>query len=713
MAQYELNVLDYWLIIRKRKFTIAVTAALVIVFTFALSQFLKPMPVYEASARVKFDRTSTLANLLLESLSTQTGNDLGTQSEVIRSFPVIEEVAKTLSLVPADAAAEDRKSATYLSTVYALQQQVKASQEGSTNILKITAVGDNGQTVARMANAVAESYRVENIKSRNRIVTDSRRFVEQQLAILEAKLRAAEDALREFKEREGQVFLNEEAKAALETFTKLEGDYNRILRQKDEAQKQIEVLKRREALPGQPQEERIFTEEPSALLSVLNARLLDLNQERSHLLINYTPQHPQVKELDRKIMNVKAEMARELDSKVKSLTDRELALKEQIDRYRDRYFSFPKAAIELARLEREVKVNTDLYATLKIKHQELLIKSSEQIEEVTIIEPAVPPPAPMNAPNDQLNMVVGTVMGLFLGIMLAFMRESFDTSIGTIEGVEEYLKVPVLGVIPRFEESELKEAAAKELGPEVPADTLDVFSKLVCLYDPKSVLSEGFRSLRTNIQFATMEHDVKSMLFTSAGLGEGKTTTIINLAITMAQDGKRVLLVDADLRRPLVHARLGLPREPGLSDALLGERRWSDSVRTVTDLMLGTLGIDRVIHTPGLDNLNVLTSGATPQNPAEYLNAPKVGDLLAEMKKEYDIVLFDTPPILPIADAVMMSSRVDGVVLVYQVGRIGRNALRRAKFLLDHAQAKVLGIVLTNVRAEITPEYGYYRYEYR
>jgi capsular exopolysaccharide synthesis family protein len=167
------------------------------------------------------------------------------------------------------------------------------------------------------------------------------------------------------------------------------------------------------------------------------------------------------------------------------------------------------------------------------------------------------------------------------------------------------------------------------------------------------------------------------------------------------------------LRRPIIHQRLGLPREPGLSDALLGDRRWSDSVRTVTDLMLGTLGIDRVIHIPGLDNLHVLTSGAIPQNPAEFLHSPKAVEMLAEMKKEYDLVLFDTPPILPIADAVMMSSRVDGVVLVYQVGRIGRNALRRAKFLLDHAQARVLGVVLTNVRAEITPEYGYYRYEYR
>jgi capsular exopolysaccharide synthesis family protein len=129
--------------------------------------------------------------------------------------------------------------------------------------------------------------------------------------------------------------------------------------------------------------------------------------------------------------------------------------------------------------------------------------------------------------------------------------------------------------------------------------------------------------------------------------------------------------------------------------------------------MLGSLGVDRVINTPGLDNLNVLTSGIVPPNPAEFLNSSRVATFVAEMRAEYDVVLFDTPPILPIADAVMLGSRVDGAVLVYQVGRIGRNALKRAKFLLDHAQARVLGVVLTNVRAEITPEYGYYRYEYR
>ncbi len=140
---------------------------------------------------------------------------------------------------------------------------------------------------------------------------------------------------------------------------------------------------------------------------------------------------------------------------------------------------------------------------------------------------------------------------------------------------------------------------------------------------------------------------------------------------------------------------------------------WREAVRTVTDLMIGLLGVDRIVNTPGIDLLNIMTSGAIPHNPAEYINSPKFLEVIKEMREEYDVVIFDTPPILPIADAVMMSAKVDGVVLVYQVGRIGRSALKRAKFLVDHAQGKVLGTVLTNVRAEITPEYGYYRYEYR
>lgn len=712
MAQYELNVIDYWLILKKRKYLILLSTILVVVFTVLFSEFLRPDPLYEASARVKFERSTTIAQQLLESLSYSSMNDLGTQIEFIRSFPVIERVAVDLGRVDSNTSPEEQKSATYLNIIYNLGQEITAQREGDTNIIRISATSDEPELAERMANSAASAYRVENIAARNRLVTDSKRFVEEQLASLEQQLNDSEDALRTFKENEGRVFLADEARAALDTFTKLEEQYNDVLRKRTEGERQIEVLKHSDAVIGN-QTGRIFTEEQNALLTILNQRLLDLIQERDTLLINYTPDHPQVVEQQMKVDNVKSEMIQELKSKVATLMDREEALQEQRRHYRQRYLGYPRAAIQMSRLEREVKVNTDLLATLKAKHQELLIKGAERIEEVSIIAPAITPSTPINGSNITMNLMIGGLMGCFLGIVLAFGRESFDTSIGTIEGVEEFLKVPVLGIIPQLDHKVLKEMALETLPPDTPPSAAESLSKLICLLDPKSVLSESLRSLRTNIQFASLDRRVKSIIFTSAALGEGKSTCVINLAITMAQEGIRVLLVDADLRKPIVHQRLGIEREPGLVDALLGTTSWRSYVRSATDLMLGTVGVDRFLSTPGLDNLHVITSGSESGNPNEFLNITKIKALIAEMQEDYDIVLIDTPPILPVTDAVAFSSRVDGTILVYQVGRIGRNALKRAKFLLDHAQANVLGVVLTNVKSEVTPEYGLYRYEYR
>jgi succinoglycan biosynthesis transport protein ExoP len=712
MAQYELNIIDYWLIVKKRKYLILLAAGLVVLFTFLFSEMLKPSPLYEASARVKFDRTSTVAQQLIETMSFSNANDLNSQTEFIRGFPVMERVATELGRVPENVTPEEKQSATYLNTVYNLGQEIKTQREGDTNIIRITATSEQPEMAEKTANSVANAYRLENIITRNRLVMESRRFVEEQLAGLERKLNTAEEALRAFREREGRVFLTDEARAALETFTRLEEQHNEVMRKRAEGERQISVLERTEAVLGN-QTGRIFTEEQSALLTILNQRLLDLIQERNTLLINYTTDHPQVQEQQKKIDNVKSEMLLELRTKLNTMQDRESTLLEQRDRYRNRYLQFPRAAIEMGRLEREVKVNADLLATLKAKHQELQIKSAEQIEEVTIVAPAIVPSAPINSPNTEMNLMVASLMGVFLGIVIAFARESFDTSIGTIEGIEEFLKVPVLGVIPQFDSKEMLEAARAALPADASASTVENFSKLICLIDPKSILSESLRSLRTNIQFASMDRKVKSILFTSAGLGEGKSTCVSNLAITLAQEGQRVLLVDADLRRPIVHQRLGLERTPGLADALVGSTSWRSHVRSATDLMLGPMGVDRVMSTPGLDNLHILTSGSEVGNPNEFLNMSKIKTLVNEMSEEYDLVLFDTPPILPVTDAVAFSSRVDGTILVYQVGRIGRNALRRAKFLLDHAQANVMGIVLTNVKSEVTPDYGVYRYEYR
>ncbi len=712
MANYELNLLDYWMIVRKRKLLIGLTAALVVLFTFALTQLTKSAPIYQATARVKFDKASTMASLFLDAFSYSYSNAQETQSEVIKSVAVIEQAAGRLGLVPMNAPEETRRTREYRQTVESLRDNIQAAPEKQTSIIAITATSASPVDAENTANAVAEAYRAENIRSRNRMVTDAIGFVDRQLDEREQKLGEAEEALRQFKEREGQVFLTEEAQAALNIFTELEQEHNKVTRLKEQTAKQIEILKESRGVKGLPSK-RIFTEDTLTLLASLNKRLVDLFQERTTLLIDYKSQHPAVRLVDKKIANVKLEMIRELVSKLQSLADREVTLRDQIERYRERYLDFPRAAIKLSRLEREVEVNAELYSTLKKKQQELLIKSAERIEEVTIISPAVSSGVPINRPKNTLNMVVGTAMGLFLGVVLAFARESFDTSIGTIEGIEEFLKVPVLGIIPQFDEHELRENAAKALPPNTSKPVLEMFSKLPCLVDPASVLSENLRSLRTNLQFANMDRTTKSLLFTSVGSGEGKSTTIVNLAVTLAQEGKRVLLVDGDMRKPNVHKRLGLKRDPGLAEALSGATQWNDSVKTVSDLMMGALGVDLVMNTPGLDNLHVLTSGMVSRNPAEFLSLDRINSLISEMREEYDMLLFDTPPILPVTDAVTISSCVDGTVLVYQVGRIGRSALRRAKFLIDHAQAHVVGVVLTNVKAEIAPEYGYMEYSYR
>jgi uncharacterized protein involved in exopolysaccharide biosynthesis/Mrp family chromosome partitioning ATPase len=721
MAQYDLNLIDFWLIARKRRGIIIFTTLLVTVFTGTMPLLVGPDPIYKASSRVRYERSTTATGLLQESVSVSEGSDISTQAEVIRSFAVMERVAKRLGLIEKnlDEQAIDqtlekesvRQSPEFLNVIYGLQAQIDAAQEGSTNIIKITATAGEPKKAERVATLTAEAYREENIYNRNRQVIEARRFVEGQLETLGASLRESEQALTSFKEREGQVFVTEEAKEALVQYQRLEAEQEKLLRVKKEVGAQLEGLKKTgtvEAAPG-----RVYSDEVEALISTLNKRMVDLTQDRNNLLINYTPEHALVKELDRKIKNVKEEMIRELEAKYGTFDEREQAIRQSKEKYRERYLSLPQAAIQLARLERDVLVNSNLYASLKAKHQEFMIKGAEQIEEVSIIEPAVEPTKPINAPNVPLNLFLGFLMGGLVGLVAAFLKESFDTSIATIEEVETYLKVPVLGVIPRVDRREVERDIQAGFTERLSPETMDLYCHLVSLFDPQSPLAEGYRSLRTNIQFAGMAQGQRVLAFVSAGAQEGKSTSAVNLAIALAQDGKRVLLVDADLRKPTIHERLGLEQVPGLSEVLLGTTHYTEAIRTVTDLMLGALGVEQVVNAPGIDNLNILPSGKRPDNPAEFMNSPRLNELIEVVRKEYDITIFDCPPILPVTDGVTLGSKVDGVVMVYQVGRVGRNALKRAKTLLENARAKVVGIVLSNVSAELAPDYEAYRYSYK
>jgi capsular exopolysaccharide synthesis family protein len=196
---------------------------------------------------------------------------------------------------------------------------------------------------------------------------------------------------------------------------------------------------------------------------------------------------------------------------------------------------------------------------------------------------------------------------------------------------------------------------------------------------------------------------------------EGKTTTAINLAITIAQMGKRTLLVEADLRKPFLHHAFGIPRDPGLTEVIVGNKDWRECLRTATDLMLGPLGVEKLMTMPNVDKLFLLSSGTPPPNPSEFLNSQRMQDLIAQFREQFDFVIFDCPPILPVTDAAILASKTDGTLMVYRVGKIARSALKRAKVLLENVRGRVLGVVLTGLKAETSPDYEelqYYRYAY-
>jgi capsular exopolysaccharide synthesis family protein len=229
-------------------------------------------------------------------------------------------------------------------------------------------------------------------------------------------------------------------------------------------------------------------------------------------------------------------------------------------------------------------------------------------------------------------------------------------------------------------------------------------------------VAEAFRALRTNLEFSRIGKAGRTFLFTSASPSEGKSTTVANLGVAMAQMGKKTLVWDCDLRSPALNRIFGVPREPGFTHVVLGMSRLDDVVHRFSEVFLGRTDVRSMLTSAGLENLYILSAGALPPNPSELLGSPLFNDFIVEVASRFDVILIDAPPVLPVTDAVILSTRVDGVVLVYQLGRIGRAVLKRAKTHLDNVRAAIRGIVLNDIKAEVStyaPEmqYIYHRYE--
>jgi tyrosine-protein kinase Etk/Wzc len=310
------------------------------------------------------------------------------------------------------------------------------------------------------------------------------------------------------------------------------------------------------------------------------------------------------------------------------------------------------------------------------------------------------------------------VLGLIIGSVIAFVLENIDTTIDTIEGIESFIELPVLGVIPFIfleDENEKFRFFKRIFGSKSSKkDDMKYFQSLVVLHKKNQSALESYHTLHTNISYALSNSKIKTILFTSAGPGEGKTLTAANYALAAAQSGLKTILIESDLRQPILHRIFGISKENGLTDVVSGKIKWQDAVKSTTDFLMGKMSIDKILETSGIENFKVITSGIHTANPVDIMSSENINLMMRELKAEFDLIIFDAPPLLLFADGFILSRNMDGIIIVYRVGRTSKSSLNRAKSQLDNIKAHIIGVVLNGLKpSELEPRYGYYYSRYR
>lgn len=701
MAQYDVDLRDYWRIINRRKTILFLMIVLVGLSSYAFAKLKEPKPLFQASSAVKIEQSVGLYNMLPGGFWFPS-ESMDTHAYTITSFPVLVMAAKDLGWVAEGLTEEDiQASQTAPAQLESLKAMTVCTVQSGTNIIDILVTADDPVKAARVANALASAYRRFNIMEKNRRTRETKKFIEKQLQLTSVNLKTAEQKLRDFKENNGLVAIDEQTRKNLDRLYSVEEQHAGVEAARKDLDRKLNILDRFRTAPVDEIAGSVFTvSEGSSIYSMRN-RLGELFLERQNLLIHLTKRHPRVNEVDERIRALIGEMDGELHSQRRTLENLSKTLAGRLQELKQENQQLPEKALELTRLQRDLTLQETLHSQLKTKYQETLIQESGQVEEVSVVRPAGIPSVPFNIPSKLMIVITGIVLGMIIGVVLAFGAEVFDTSMGTIEDVEESLQVPVLGVIPFLGREATGSSERQFTGKERARD-------LITHYDPKSLAAEAFRSLRTNLQFMGLEIRGKTFLITSSFVKEGKSLNVINLALSVAQSGDKVLLVECDLRKPVIYKTFGLPRDPGLSDYVLGNYEMPEIINNISDVMLGDFEIEEILRTPGLDNLNIVTAGTRPPNPTEILSSGRFRQFLEEVTPLYDYVFIDAPPILPVADATEIAPVADGVILVYTVGKIGRNVLKRAKASLENIDAKVLGVILNNVKPEIGPDYFKY-----
>jgi capsular exopolysaccharide synthesis family protein len=703
---------EYLHVLIKRKWVLV--GSLVVVFGAVALSTLRSVPIYDAVGSIAINKVDPMMFSLKDSAGAEMEYydpaDLDTEVRILKSDLLALQVIRQLNLDKPDGTSSSTDSA-----VASLQPDsprtsaALANFKGSlqvalvpnTRIIEIHYRSPDRNLAARVVNALASTYVEQNFKTRFESTMQASDWLSRQLVDLQVKVETSQEKLVQYQKEHEILGIDEKQNI---TTAKLD-ELNRELTSAESLRMEKEAVYRMVQAGNSDSVAAAANADPagktsstgSTLLEKLREQEADIKIQIAQLSAQFGPAYPKLAQLNSQLSEVENQSRVETKKVEARLRDdymaavqRENLLHAALEQQKQEENKLNESAIEYSLLKRDVDSNRTLYEGLLEKLKEAGVTAGLRSNNFRIVDVARVPTTPAE-PNIPRNLALALALGLTTGIGLVFVLEGIDNTVRTPEQAQAISGLPSLGMIP------LGSRSAPELTsrPRLSLASSKEAVELVTQSRPKSQMAESYRALRTSLLLSSTGGPPKVILITSALPEEGKTTTSLNSAIVLAQKETRVLLIDADLRRPSIHKTLGMGPRIGLSNVLTGSATLEEAI----------------VRSSILPNLFILPAGTPPPNPAELLASTNMKDVLTQLSEEYDHVVIDTPPTLSVTDAVVLSTRADRVILVIRSGQTTKQALRRARDTLMQVNARVCGVLLNAVDLN-SPDYYYY-YEYR
>ena len=755
-AESEIHLLDYWRAVRKRLWLVLSIMALITMLS-VIYVARKP-DIYQASARVQVDLENSGALVGKTPYVFGPTNDpvyFNTQLQILISPGLTRRVVKALDLehnpdffkgnstqkrttwqtikgmiglggkgqpennarpkdelqlrtTAATASARDdlveaKRLSPYVGAILGgLKVEPVKETRGlykETRLIDISFTHTDPEVASKVVNAIAETYVFNNLEKKGETNTTTGEFLQKRIAELQQQIRTDEEKLVNYAKNNQIISLDANQNTVVERLAGLNRQLLEAENQRILAESQYNAAR----VPGKAD---ALAEVDAKQADDLEAKLSDFRQKRAQLMVDATEEAPEVKEVDQQIGELDRQLKdirnrksntilTNLETQYRQTLAREQELRKSFEKQRGETLTQNEAAINYRIIQQEIETNKTLLDNLLQRSKENDVIMASKPNNISVVDYAIAPEGPIG-PNRTRTVFIALFLALGLGVGFALLLEYLDDTVHSTDEVERLLHLPALAVIPSAlstgKRRLLSGSAALQKRNGNPSENPELLMNV----DGRSPLAESYRHLRTSVLLSTAGRAPRSLLVTSSLPGEGKTTTAVNTAVSLAQTGASVVIIDADMRRPRLRSIFGLSDRAGLSSILSNELSEAEVVAMVSEATV-----------PGL---HVLTAGPIPPNPAELLGSDQMRRLMMLLQSKFNHVVVDSPPVSSFTDGVLISSMVDGVLLVVHGGKSSRHVVKRSRQLLQDVGAKIFGVVLNNVNLQSHDYYYYQRY---